>query len=103
MQIGNWKPIDFAAINAVCLPRLHSIVPNWLPGGQRRGSEWYALNPTRADRHIGSFSVNMQTGRWGDFATGDAGGDPISLYAYLNGLSQFDAARALHQSLGELA
>lgn len=103
MQTNAWKSINFAAINAVCLPRLHSIVPNWLPGGQRRGCEWYALNPTRADRHIGSFSVNMQTGRWADFATGDAGGDPVSLYAYINGLSQSGAACALHRSLGDLA
>ena len=95
-----WKPINFAAINAVCLSRLEHLVPAWLPGGKRRGNEWCALNPTRADRHIGSFSVNLRTGCWGDFATGDAGGDPISLYAYLNGLKQGDAARAIERALG---
>ena len=43
-------------------------------------------NPTRADRRPGSFSVNTRTGRWADFATGDRGGDVVSLAAYLHGL-----------------
>ena len=56
-------------------------------------------NPTRNDRHPGSFKVNLRSGVWSDFATGDAGGDPISLFAYLNGLSQLEAARSLAQEL----
>ncbi len=100
MNRQSWKSVNFAAINAVCLPRLESLVPIWLPGGQRRGHEWYALNPTRSDRHIGSFSVNLNSGCWGDFATGDTGGDPISLFAYLNGMGQSDAARAIGNTLG---
>lgn len=102
MQTNTWKPIDYAAINAVCLQRFPSLLPMWLPGGLQRGCEWYALNPTRDDRRIGSFSVNTNTGCWGDFATDDVGGDPISLYAYINGLNQSGAARALRHSLGEL-
>lgn len=95
-----WKSIDFAAINAVCLSQSHSLLRRWLPGGQQRGREWYALNPTRADRRLGSFSVNLDSGRWGDFATGDGGGDLVSLYAYLNRIGQADAARALRQDMG---
>ena len=38
-----------------------------------------------------------------DFATGDKGGDAISLFAYLNGLQQGQAARALAQRLGVAA
>ena len=95
MSVSCWKPVDFAAVNACCLPRLPELLLRWLPGGHRRGVEWYALNPTRPDRHIGSFSVNTETGRWADFATGDSGGDVISLYAYLNAMGQLAAARAL--------
>ena len=40
----------------------------------------------RSDRRPGSFSVNTRTGRWADFATGDRGGDVVSLAAYLHGL-----------------
>ena len=47
-----------------------------------------------------SFSVNMRTGRWADFATGDRGGDVVSLAAYLHGLRQGEAARKLADMLG---
>ena len=46
-----------------------------------RGHEWVAKNPTRADRHAGSFSVNLRSGKWADFATGDKGGDVVALAA----------------------
>lgn len=82
----HWKPIEFAAINAVCMARFSVLLRDWLPTGEQWGREWVALNPTRADRSRGSFRVNMDTGRWSDFATGDAGGDVVSLYAYLTGL-----------------
>jgi DNA primase len=72
----------------------------WLPDGRREGNEWVALNPTRADKHPGSFKVNLRTGRWADFATGDKGGDLISLAAHLHGLSQVEAARKLARMLG---
>ena len=44
--------------------------------------------------------MNLQTGRWADFATGDKGGDAVSLAAYLFGLRQSDAARRLADALG---
>lgn len=72
----------------------------WLPDGQRKGREWVARNPRRADRNVGSFSVNLVTGRWADFATGDKGGDLISLAAFLGQLSQGDAAINVAAMLG---
>ena len=42
----------------------------------------------------------MVSGRWADFATGDRGGDAISLAAYLFGLSQADAARRVSTMVG---
>ena len=35
-----------------------------------------------------------------DFSTGDRGGDPISLVAYLAGVNQVEAARLLAKMLG---
>ncbi|WP_319557924.1 VapE domain-containing protein [Thiomicrorhabdus sp.] len=58
-------------------------VMQWLPGGKVDGHEYKALNPNRSDSRIGSFSVNLNTGAWADFATGDKGGDLISLYAFV--------------------
>lgn len=75
--------LPFAAIAAAALRQAETLVAEWLPGGQKVGPEWKALNPTRADGKIGSFSVNLVTGEWGDFACGDVGGDLVSLYAYI--------------------
>lgn len=73
--------LDFDAINA--LLDAGKVVPQWLPDGEKQGHEWVARNPTRNDTHPGSFAVNLVTGKWADFATGDEGGDLVSLYAYL--------------------
>ncbi|MGH2341828.1 hypothetical protein ACRC7T_10110 [Segnochrobactraceae bacterium EtOH-i3] len=92
--------IDFGRVNRAALPMLPALVSRWLSEGRREGNEWVARNPTRADRHPGSFRINLRTGRWSDFATGDAGGDPVSLAAYLSGTGQTEAARSLAAMLG---
>ena len=91
---------DFAKINSAALPALPALCARWLPGGKRTGREYVARNPTRADKRAGSFKVNLQSGRWADFATGDKGGDAVSLAAYLFGLRQSEAAHRLADALG---
>lgn len=54
----------------------------------------------QTDRRRGSFKVNVITGKWGDFATGDQGGDLVSLAAYLFKLSQPDAALKVADMIG---
>ena len=76
-------PVDFARLHRAALGRLPEILARWLPGGRIEGREYVVRNPKRLDQRPGSFKVNLDTGRWGDFATGDKGGDPISLAAYL--------------------
>jgi hypothetical protein len=76
------------------------MVLRWLPDGRREGAEWVCRNPTRDDRRRGSFKVNVINGKWGDFATGERGGDLVSLAAYLFKLSQADAARKVADMLG---
>jgi hypothetical protein len=93
-------PLDFAAINRAALAAFPAVLARVLPGGKRVGAEIVALNPLRADRRLGSFKINRYNGRWADFATGDKGGDPISLVAYLAGVSQGEAARLLARMLG---
>jgi hypothetical protein len=92
--------IDFSAVNAAALGALPSLVKRWLPDGRIEGREWSARNPRRSDRKHGSFKVNLNTGKWGDFAIGESGGDVISLAAYLGDVSQFEAAKRLAVMLG---
>jgi hypothetical protein len=92
--------IDFAAINGAALRRAVDLLRRWLPDGRLEGHEYVARNPRRADRRLGSFKVNIATGRWSDFATGDRGGDLVSLGAYLAEIGQAEAARRLAAMLG---
>ncbi len=102
MAASRWsrvRPINFAAVNRAALAALPTLLRRWLPDGRQVGREYVARNPRRADKRAGSFKVNTRTGRWADFATGDAGGDVISLCAYLAGIGQAEAARSLADML----
>ena len=46
------------------------------------------------------YKVNITTGKWADFASGDKGGDVISLAAFLFRLAHAEAARRLADMLG---
>ena len=92
--------VDFDKIAAAALRAAEGLVKAWLPDGRREGDEWSARNPTRSDRRPGSFKINLRTGEWADFAAANSGGDLISLRAYLDSLSQLEAAKAIAAELG---
>ena len=94
-----YRRIDFSEINRIATANLPDLLRRWLPTGRTEGREYVALNPRRQDARLGSFKINMQTGKWSDFATGDRGGDVISLAAYLAGIGQAEAARKLSTML----
>ncbi len=94
--------IDFDGINAIVLGHLEAFLAEELPDGQRKGNEWVAINPTRVDAKSGSFSINMNSCVWSDFATGDSGGDPVSLYAYIHDIKQGAAAKELGDRYGTM-
>ncbi|MGD9638736.1 MAG: hypothetical protein AB7U85_06720 [Alphaproteobacteria bacterium] len=100
IYLSNLGKADFAKVNNVALSVLPTILARWLPGGVKQGCEWIALNPTRSDKSKGSFKVNIQTGKWADFATGDKGSDVVSLAAYLTNSTQLEALHNLAQMLG---
>ena len=93
------RRIAFRRIAAAASNRADDIVARWLPNGRREGPEWTSLNPTRGDKTRGSFKVNLRTGAWGDFATGDRGGDLISLGSYLHRIKQGESAIRLARML----
>jgi hypothetical protein len=74
---------------------LPALCQRWLPGGKFIGREYVVRNPRRNDQRPGSFAVNVRTGRWADFASGEKGGDPVSLAAFIFNLKQGEAARRL--------
>ena len=89
-------PLDFDSINRMALAAFPAVLARILPRGKIIGREYVALNPTRADHRPGSFKIRLsgsRAGSWADFATGERGGDPVSLVAYLENVSQGEAAR----------
>ncbi len=95
-----YPAVNFLAINRAALASLPALLRRWLPDGRLMGREYTARNPRRADRRPGSFRVNVNTGKWADFACDAKGGDVVSLAAYLSGSGQAEAARALADMLG---
>ena len=94
------KSTDIKRIAELARPRLEDITHHFLPGGQKKGNEYIVRNPNRADDSPGSFKINLDTGEWADFATGDKGGDMVSLLAFLDGGNQYEAAKRLAAFLG---
>ncbi|MDZ4202787.1 MAG: DUF927 domain-containing protein [Gallionella sp.] len=95
MSAPNIKQVASAALSSI-----ERVLSSWLPGGKKTGHEYQAINPTRSDSKMGSFSINCNTGAWSDFATGDKGGDLVALVAYLEGSKQSEASKRLAEFLG---
>ena len=93
-------PIDFDRINAAAIDLLDLVCRRLLPGGRREHNEYVSLNPRRGDRHLGSFKVNLRTGVWADFSSGDKGSDPVSLVAFIEDCRQGKAALLLARMVG---
>ena len=95
-------PIKWAALKAALLDRIKTLVPVWLPGGKVQGKE-YVCGSLRGGAGT-SCSVNISgedgLGCWSDFSSGEKGGDLISLYAEINGLSMGRAAMQVAREEG---
>jgi putative DNA primase/helicase len=85
--------LDFNALAQRLLLGSETLVPQWLPGGRRRGHEWVCGDLSGGEGT--SLSVNLLSGRWADFATSDRGGDLIDLYAAIHELTMAEAYREL--------
>ena len=85
--------LNFEGLSRLLLSQSRDLVVRWLPGGKLVGAE-YCCGSLRGE--IGdSMRVNVNKGLWQDFATGDKGGDLVSLYAAIHGKSQGEAFKEL--------
>ena len=94
--------INFTQVRNLLKGHEEEILKHLLSTAKKVGSEYIALNPTRNDKNLGSFRINTTTWKWADFATGDKGGDIISLYAYIKGINQLNAAKELLRLIGRV-
>jgi len=92
---------DFLRVASAALTSIESLVGDWLPNGVREGREWcVGSRDGEAGKSMKICLSGDAAGRWSDFSAGDSGGDLISLYAYIHGLEQVDAMKAIATSLG---
>ncbi len=92
--------ISFREVAREALRCSAAVLEHFLPGGEMRGREYLARNLTRSDATPGSFLINMDSGKWADFATDDRGGDLISLVVYLRGCKRREASELLIREFG---
>lgn len=83
-------PINFQALADALLHNAEHLVAAWLPGGVKRGHEWVCGGLSGGEG--ASCSINLNNGRWADFATGEQGGDLVSLYGAIHSLTMGKAA-----------
>ncbi|MDR3362400.1 MAG: AAA family ATPase [Desulfovibrio sp.] len=89
--------LDFQAINSAVLAN-PSFLERRLPNAKRQGRELKAGDIHGAPGD--SFSINIESGKWADFATDESGGDTVSFVAAQEGIGQGEAARLISDALG---
>ncbi len=97
--LGSKRPdIDFDCIAEAALAQAETLLASWFPAGRLEGREFVVgdVNGTQGR----SLSVNLDSGVWKDFATGEGGSDLISLLAARLGVRNGEAARELALELG---
>lgn len=93
--------VDFASVNRAALARLPDVLGRLLPGGKPVRGEWHAASLRGgAGDSLRVRLAGERAGAWADFATGDKGGDPVSLAAAVAGLAPHEAVRNLARMLG---
>ncbi|ABM32199.1 virulence protein E [Paracidovorax citrulli] len=91
-------PINFTSLADALLTRAKDLLPEWLPGGVLVGHEYEcgSLAGGKGD----SCKVNVTTGKWCDFSTGESGRDLLDLYAEIHGLKVSKAAAQVAREEG---
>nr|DAQ54377.1 MAG TPA: virulence associated protein E [Caudoviricetes sp.] len=84
---------DFRSLSSDLLARSESLCMEWFPSGKKRGHEFVVGDLGGSPGE--SLSINLNTGVWRDFASGEGGGDLIALYAAMHGIEQGEAYKRL--------
>lgn len=90
--------IDFAEIRQKLIDNILPLCRELVPGGKVSGDYWIGRNPTRADKHAGSFWVRIKQpaiGAWRDEAgiRGVDDGDVVKLVQYCRHLPDLKETR----------
>jgi predicted P-loop ATPase len=93
--------MDFKSKVEALKPYQDSILFEICPGGEVRGTEYRASTISGGKGQ--SFSFNLRTGVWADFASGEKGSDIVSLYSKIKNINNGQALKELSDRfLGEI-
>jgi predicted P-loop ATPase len=95
-------PINFTALADALLGRVDQLLTNWLPGGVVKNGEYFVSSVWRHEK-TPSLSVRVSganAGCWRDHGGDAVGGDLLSLYAAIHGLTMGKAAVAVAREEG---
>lgn len=87
--------IDYKELAERLRPYWETILLDNCHGGKPIGREYTAGDVNGSEGK--SFKFNLDTGKWSDFAAGDKGGDIISYYAKVKGISNGEAKKELYE------
>ena len=92
--------VDPVRVHAAALKVVTALMIRWLPDGQISRKYWVAKCPGLDGNQRPQLRVNLRTGRWTDFRTGNRGSDVITLAAYVADIDEAKASAALAAMLG---
>ncbi|SFG30006.1 Predicted P-loop ATPase and inactivated derivatives [Duganella sp. CF458] len=91
---------DFSLVGRVALDSIHTLLQDWFPNGVKEGHEFcIGSRDGEAGQSLRIRLTGDKAGVWSDFSDGAAGGDLISLYAFIHDLKPGQACKALAELL----
>lgn len=87
---------DYAGLSQLLSSNIKETLSQWLPGGSIQGNEYICGSVAGGSGK--SCRINLKTGMWADFATGEKGGDLISLYAAIKNIKQTESYSELSKA-----
>lgn len=93
---------DFSRVADAALHSIGQLLKDWFPNGVIEGGEFcIGSRSGEAGKSMRIRMTGAKAGFWSDFSSdGDAGGDLISLYAYISDVSQGKACASIAAALG---
>lgn len=92
---------DFSIVGRAALNSIETLLQEWFPNGVREGHEFcIGSREGEAGQSLRIRVTGDKAGVWSDFSDGEAGGDLISLYAFIHGVRPGQACKAIAERLG---
>lgn len=94
---------DFSKIKKAYKENPLLFLKSLIKNGKTEGNNYVALNPRRNDTKTGSFKIDIASGKFYDFSSGDKGGSILDLAMFVWGCDLIEATQRLEELFPFLA